>query len=111
MVGAVSWLFDESATSLAATAFAFLMICLAPFVRRFGSSIEFVGHLVCGMTVFFLIAMGVLFGNYDGLAPYSLPAVSALSFLLKGVRGGLNWTMLPLLSSCVIVLFGERMPQ
>ena len=111
VVGAVSWLFDESATSLAATAFAFLMICLAPFVRRFGSSIEFVGHLVCGMTVFFLIAMGVLFGNYDGLAPYSLPAVSALAFFLTGMRGALIWTILPLLSFTFMVLFGDLMPQ
>ena len=60
LVGAASWMFGESATALASMAFSVPMACLAPILRRFGESREFIGHLVCGITVFFLIAMANL---------------------------------------------------
>jgi signal transduction histidine kinase/CheY-like chemotaxis protein len=109
-VGVVTWVFGETYAGAASLVFSVVMALLAAFVRRHGKNQRLVGHLICGSTALFLVVMATFFGDYQGLAPFAVPAVTALAFFLTGIRGALVWTLLPLLCFTGMVLGGDAMP-
>lgn len=110
VVGIACLLFGEPYAGLASIAFSGVMTLFSPVVRRYGDNQVVIGHMLSGAASLFLVVMGALFGDYQGLAPYALPAVTALAFFLTGMRGALIWTVLALLCFTGMVLAGDAMP-
>ena len=111
VVGVLCWLFGEPYAGLASVVFAVVIGALAPLIRSSMDQRLLAGHLLCGCLSAFLIVMGFLFGDYQGLAPYALPALTALSFFLTGMRGALIWTLFPLIAFTGMVIAGGALPQ
>ncbi len=95
---------------MASVLFGVVIGALAPIIRRSSGQRLLAGHLLCGCMAAFLIVMSFLFGDYQGLAPFALPALTALAFFLTGMRGAVIWTLVPLLSFTGMVLAGDAMP-
>ena len=110
LVGLLTWAFGEPYAGMASVLFGVVIGALAPIIRRSSGQRLLAGHLLCGCMAAFLIVMSFLFGDYQGLAPFALPALTALAFFLTGMRGTVIWTLVPLLSFTGMVLAGDAMP-
>ena len=110
MVGVVSWFYGEPYSAAMSFGFALVMGVLSMVVRRLADHPLWVGHLICGSTAVFLMVSALFFGHYQGMAPFALPALTALAFFLLGRPGAVIWTAIPLFSFTAMIWAGDAMP-